>query len=444
MAGVRWLVTIAALALGAAGQDVTSHPRVVVCYVGSWAFYRPGDGKFTVDYVDPQLCTHVVYAFAGLDETSQKIRSMDPNLDLAPAGGHDYYRKFVQLKNLNPRLKVTIAIGGWNEGSKKYSDMAKDPEKRAKFINSTIDFITQHGFDGLDLDWEYPARRDGVPEDKQNFVKLVQELREAYTPRGWLLTAAMAAPKNIITMSYDVPQLSALLDYIHIMSYDYHGKWDQATGHNAPLTGDQLSVNSTLSYYLELGADPAKLVLGIPLYGRTFKLVNVDEHDVGDAATEKAFKGPYTREDGFLGYNEMCEMRKAAPIAWTTRWDDEAKVPYAFYQSMWVSLDDEQSVTSKVALAMRYKLAGAMVWTLDTDDFRGNCGEKYKLMRGINQALATAPFGTEPPPTEPPTTPEPQPEDDEEGKSGAAVAAPAGHLAALAAAVVVAMAGRRC
>ena len=90
-------------------------------------------------------------------------------------------------------------------------------------------------------------------------------------------------------------------------------------------------------------------MLGIPLYGRTFKLVDVDRHEVGDPTAEKAFKGPYTREDGFLGYNEMCEMRAAAPIAWTTRWDDEAKVPYVFHENMWVSLDDEQSITNKVS-----------------------------------------------------------------------------------------------
>lgn len=70
-----------------AGQDVTSHDRVVVCYVGSWAYYRPGEGKFTVDDVDPQLCTHVVYAFAGLDETSHKITSLNPTLDLKAGGG---------------------------------------------------------------------------------------------------------------------------------------------------------------------------------------------------------------------------------------------------------------------------------------------------------------------------------------------------------------------
>ena len=54
----------------------------------------------------------------------------------------------------------------------------------------------------------------------------------------------MAAPQAIISASYDVPKLSKLFNYIHIMSYDYHGKWDRETGHNAPLTGEELSVVS--------------------------------------------------------------------------------------------------------------------------------------------------------------------------------------------------------
>ena len=101
--------------------------------------------------------------------------------------------------------QVMIAIGGWNEGSTKYSGMAKDKKKRQKFVNSTIDFLQKHNFDGifkildanlpkkgglppppsssssssgLDLDWEYPAKRGGSPQDKKNFILLVKELKE--------------------------------------------------------------------------------------------------------------------------------------------------------------------------------------------------------------------------------------------------------------------------
>ena len=77
---------------------------------------------------------------------------------------------------------MTIAIGGWNEGGKKYSDMAADPKKRKRFIESAVTFCQKYNFDGIDLVWMYPGVgwRGGVPEDKQNFVKLIKELKEAF------------------------------------------------------------------------------------------------------------------------------------------------------------------------------------------------------------------------------------------------------------------------
>ncbi|KAF2344115.1 Glycoside hydrolase family 18 catalytic domain, partial [Trinorchestia longiramus] len=84
------------------------------------------------------------------------------------------YARAVALKQRNPSLKVTIAVGGWTEGSTKYSKMAAHSSTRKLFIDSVIAFLRQHKFDGLDLDWEYPANRGGRQEDKQNFVLLCQ------------------------------------------------------------------------------------------------------------------------------------------------------------------------------------------------------------------------------------------------------------------------------
>lgn len=102
--------------------------------------------------MDPYLCTHYIYTFAGLGYDN-RIRSLDPWNDLKDNYGKGAFERFTGLKKINPRLKTLIAIGGWNEGSIKYSAMAADPNARSTFVKSTVDFLKLYNFDGLDLDW---------------------------------------------------------------------------------------------------------------------------------------------------------------------------------------------------------------------------------------------------------------------------------------------------
>lgn len=206
----------------------------MLCYYGTWSVYRPGNGKFDVENIDPYVCTHVIYSFAGLG-TDNRIKPLDPWNDLPENWGKNAFGRFVGLKKRNPQLKTLIAIGGWNEGSLKYSNMVASKENRKIFIDSVIDLLTKHGFDGLDLDWEYPANRGGRPQDKQNYAQLLREMRPEFSKRGWLMTAAVSAGKNAIDTAYDVTTMSLMLDFINVMAYDYHGGWEKSTGLNAPL-----------------------------------------------------------------------------------------------------------------------------------------------------------------------------------------------------------------
>ncbi|GBM66518.1 putative chitinase 2 [Araneus ventricosus] len=144
----------------------------VVCYFGSWAYYRPGEGKFDFEDIDTFLCTHAIYSFTNLQDN--QITPFDPYLDLKENWGIGGYERFNNLKKKNPYLKTLISIGGWNEGSTKYSAMAADPNARATLVRSVVDFCLKYDFDGLDMDWEYPANRGGDPRDKQNFVTLLK------------------------------------------------------------------------------------------------------------------------------------------------------------------------------------------------------------------------------------------------------------------------------
>lgn len=389
-----------------------SHNYKVVCYYGSWAVYRPGDGKYPVENIDPHLCTHLVYGFAGLG-SDHKIRSLDSWNDLEDNYGKGAFKRFTALKKQNPKLKTLIAIGGWNEGSVKYSAMAMAQSSRKIFVDSVVDFCKKYGFDGLDMDWEYPGSRGGVDADKANFVELLKELSQEFKPYGLLLTAAVAAGKHFMDKAYDVPQVSRYLDLIHVMAYDFHGGWEKKTGHHAPLysrpeePADEyiLNLNFSVNYWISQGAAREKMVLGMGLYGRAFTLQRAEDHYPGAPAPQPGTAGPFTREPGSLGYNEICEAFKRQ--SWTVVKDPFYMAPYAYYDRQWVGYDDMESIAAKVEFAKALGLAGGMVWSIETDDFQGTChGIKYPMLSTINQAFALGGSGViATPPPLPPTVP---------------------------------------
>ncbi|XP_064539452.1 probable chitinase 2 [Drosophila montana] len=401
-----------------AAKTGPTHNKVVVCYISTWAVYRPGQGAYSIENFDPNLCTHAVYAFAGLDITQSAIKSLDPWQDLQEEYGKGGYERLTGLKRSHPHLKVSLAIGGWNEGSKNYSTLVANAQQRGHFVKQVTSFVRKYNFDGLDLDWEYPTQRGGTPQDRENFVALTKELREEFDNHGLLLTSAIGAAKNVIDQAYDVRQIARYLDFLHIMCYDYHGSWDQKVGYNAPLTAaalDPLSVQYSIDYLLKLGAPAAKLVLGLPFYGRTFKTVS--QGNVDDASDGIGFRGPYTREDGFLGYNEICSILSNKTSGWSTQWDGATSQVVArsernvFTQDVSVvTFDSSRSIANKVKFAMKKRLAGVMVWSVDTDDFLGKCqldedtyadfrlvktaprrlNQNYPLLRTINEATSLA------------------------------------------------------
>ncbi|KAB0801555.1 hypothetical protein PPYR_05909 [Photinus pyralis] len=354
--------------------------KKVVCYYGSWSVYRPGDGSCKVEDIDPFLCTHAIYAFVGIDQTGS-IKILDPSNDVDNGG----FRRFNAMKSKNPNLKTLLAVGGWNEGSENYSKMAGNPSLRTNFIISAINLMNQYGFDGFDIDWEYPAQRGGVPEDKVNFVTLIREFRQALGNGRVLSIAAGATPSHIVS-SYDVSALTHDLDFINVMTYDLHASWDGVTGANAPLfSSSGVSVSQCIDAWIASGAPSSKLVMGIPVYGRTYTLANSQVNGIGVPAPHPGTPGPFTQEEGTIGYNEICLQLLTGQ--WVVVWDDAQKIPYAYKENQWVSYDEQRSVGVKVQYIKQRDLGGAMIWSIDTDDFRGTCGTKYPILTTIKNGL---------------------------------------------------------
>ncbi|CAG9825623.1 unnamed protein product [Phaedon cochleariae] len=346
----------------------------IVCYWGSWAWYRTEIGQFTSDDLDTTICTKIIYTFAGLDEKLE-ISPLDHELDVTMKG----YANVTNLKIKNPCLKIILAVGGWNEGSQKYSIAAYTAERRQKFADNVLKFLVYYDFDGIDVDWEYPTTRGGVPADGENFAALLRTVKDTISPWGFAVSTAVAIDETLIGTAYIIKDIADTVDYVHLMAYDYVPSTSNKTGLSSPMS----AMNESVSLWLDGGLPAKKLILGLPAYARNFVLQDPSQTGIGAPVGEVGRPGPFTKEDGFLAYYEVLDTYKY--VDYTIVSVDGTN--YAYLDDEWLTYENVETVKLKTQYALDLNLGGIMLWSLDTDDFRGKYGNKYPLLNAINDAI---------------------------------------------------------
>lgn len=327
----------------------TNKTRYVrVCYFTSWAQWRKPIARFTPHHIPPNLCTHIVYAFARLE--NGLVKQMQTN-------DQKIYKQLQNLKKKNKNLKIILAVGGWNnekDDSSPFSVMVQTSGSRKIFIDDVIKYLRTRDFDGLDLHWNYPTLRgNSPPSDRHKFTILCKELKEAFDKEAlntWKtrmsLTAAVAAEESTVNAAYEISELGRYLDAIHLMTYDLHGSWETKTGHHTTMqANDPNSVIRGVEMWIKGGFPADKIVLGLATYGRSFKIQNVQDHGLGAAVTSGGEKGQFTEEFGFMAYYEIChKVRRGMKVSKKNK----AFSPYGYQGNFWVGFDDASSVRYKV------------------------------------------------------------------------------------------------
>ncbi|KAF8973279.1 glycoside hydrolase family 18 protein [Flammula alnicola] len=337
-----------------------------VGYFVNWGIYGR---KFPPSLIPVKDLTHILYAFANVKPDTGEVYLSDQwaDQDIHYPGdswndvGTNLYGNFKAIYNLkkqNRHLKVLLSIGGWTY-SPSFHPVVVNPTLRAKFVESSVKLLEDYGLDGLDVDYEYPTDN----AQALGYVALLKEMRAALdrhaSKKGsgckFLLTiAAPCGPDNYKKLH--IAKMDESLDFWNLMAYDFSGSWDTAANHQANLYGGAIGGSASVDWYISQGVKRDKLVLGVPLYGRSFL-------NTQGPGTAYSGMGSGTWEAGVYDYRTLplpgstVHLDKNAVASWS----------YDPTQKEMISFDSEEVAKLKGHYIKRENLGGSMFWELSGD-----------------------------------------------------------------------------
>ncbi|EDW81997.1 uncharacterized protein Dwil_GK25565 [Drosophila willistoni] len=437
-------VSVAVVLLAIGQTDALGGSPHVLCYYDGGSYIREGLSKLTLNDLEPalQFCTHLIYGYAGINPTSHKLVSNNEKLELDL--GSSLLRQVTSLKKKKPDLKVLLSVGGDKDvvdpENNKYLTLLESSNARIPFINSAHSLVKTYGFDGLDLGWQFPKNKpkkvhggigkfwkgfkkiftgdhivdEKSEEHKEEFVALVRELKNAFRPDGYLLGLSVLPNVNS-SLFFDVPALINNLDYVNLHAYDFQTpeRNNEVADFPAPINelnerNPESNVNFQVNYWINNHAPTSKINVGIPTYGRAWKITK-DSGLTGlppvAEADGVAPAGLQTQIPGFLSWPEVCaklpnpanQHLKGADGPLRKVGDPTKRFGSYAYRSaddsgengVWVGYEDPDTAALKAAFVKTRGLGGVAIVDLSFDDFRGACtgGEKYPILRAIKYKL---------------------------------------------------------
>ncbi len=375
------------VALGILAGGASARSPLVTAY---WApgsvqgdRYLPKDlpvGMFQVLYVPlayptrTGLCGADPYVEHGKRFTA--AQSVDGQADAAdPRTLGGVAHQLQLLKRRHTRLKVLVSIAQ-SDPPNRFARAARSAASRRRFVASCVNRfirgrypgIDRHAprvFDGVDLDWEHPRG----PTARHNFTLLAQEFRRQLTSidRHLLLTAAIAVDPTVPT-NYELGWAARSLNWVNLMGYNLAGSWSDVTAFHAPLLRSpnvptvEPTVAEGVAMFIHHGVPRAKMMLGLPFYGRAYANVEAG----GNSGLGRPFDGMLAdAPNGALHYHDILARYPALAVHHDTRaaqawlYDPVGHTTVVF--------DDPASIARKMAFVRRLELHGAMMWEVSQD-----------------------------------------------------------------------------
>lgn len=348
----------------------TAPPRryMLGAYFAEWSIYAR---DYDVMDMPGESLTHVFYAFLKPNADGTVVTGDSWAFKEKQTGRWDDSKdkvygnveQIVKAKAKWPHLKIVASVGGWT-WSNTFSAIAASPALRKTFASSCAKIVGDYGFDGIDIDWEYPespgAGNPHTEADGENFCLLMTEIRAALRTlqiankarKRYILSACVGWGKNVYE-KLPLKEMAKTVDFFLCMAYDKEGAWSTVTGHQAPWDWIQEGIRA----YRKAGVPGSKLFIGAPMYGRVFQ---------NATKPNQPFQQPEMKpgqwERGIYDYKYLVDTLNVPEL-----WDDAAKASYTTHAGDFISFDTTRAVKVKADAIRRQGLAGLFFWEISGD-----------------------------------------------------------------------------
>lgn len=273
---------------------------------------------------------------------------------------HPFLKQMDQVRAWNPDIKIVLSVVPKEPDA--FTVVSASEELRENVAKTCARLVSQDGFDGVDFDWEYPCVPSNgmncTPEDRHNYTLLCEAAKRGMESVGGGSVSVAAGADLYYIDSIEPERMAEVLDYVCLMTYDLKCGFHALSGHHTALyssTGDVFrnSCDQALRLFESAGFPKEKLLMGAAFYSRKWEDVPDRYHGFLQLTKTGGGYGPnydkladeYINKNGYVRY-----------------WDDEAKAPFLFNGSTFISYDDEESLAHKCAYVKREDIGGIFYW----------------------------------------------------------------------------------
>ncbi|KAJ5742571.1 glycoside hydrolase [Penicillium nucicola] len=348
--------------------------------------------------IDTSVLTHVYYAFGNI--------SSDFSINVN--GYETEFSEFVELKD----VKRVMSFGGWDfsTGVDTYMIFREGTSAahRSTLVENIVNYVSDTGLDGIDIDWEYPGEPDiaGIPagsdDEGDNYLAFLKALKAAL-PDDKIVS--ITAPSSYwYLQAFPISEMADVVDFINYMTYDLHGTWDADStwADNGCTAGDCLfsHVNMTetewaLAMLTKSGIATNQIMVGVASYGRSFEMSEAGCYDSSCTWTAAGLAGECTDTAGYISNAEINRILLTNDNS--EAYSDGNVTDFIVYNdTQWVGYMTNDTKTKRATWYEGYNFGGTAEWAVDLEEFVDNDESSSSGSSGSSGSSDTATLTIDP------------------------------------------------